>query len=559
MRSTEKPRPWTPNSADLHYNIGTLLSNMGKCNAAVPELREAKRLDPSRFDIRMNLGYALYSCNLYSQSVKEYRELVSLFPNAAPAHSMLGNAYLLSGNNPAAETEYRTAAELDPHDAEPLLRLGELFEKQQKYDEALAAFQLAAKADVKSAEAHADVGRMLLVKKDYVAALREFKRGEELNPGDGTIHDLYARALQATGADDQAIDEFRQAVALAPSNLQSQIRLATALEKKGHWVAAMEQYRKAATVDAGSGLGPKIVHRYDRDPQKEYSAAQARFQAHLTALKAAGKSAEASKLESAVDASQLNASDSAKLDAAMQAGFAAARDRRPNDALQHYKEAVDIAEKMKTRDGRLSEALGELGKITLGFRRFDDANAIFQRQLQVVEETAGPGSPEMIEPLENMGMNAMYKGDYEASRAYLTRLLELARTNYGETNSKVASGLHKMALTYFNQQDHADAEAWLLRAVKIDDEIDGYDGFQGSADVNMLCVVYDRAGKVDKAAGCYAKMAEITARQFSAENPVVALPLTSEVKALRSLGRNEEAAKIEQRIKALQASASNQN
>jgi tetratricopeptide (TPR) repeat protein len=331
-------------------------------------------------------------------------------------------------------------------------------------------------------------------------------------------------------------------------------------EKKGDWVSAMEEYRKAATRNAANGLlGLGIGHKNDRDPQKEYSEAQGRFKAHLTALKAAGKTAEASKLESAVSASQLNTSDSAKLDAAMQAGFAAIRDGRSNDALQHYKEAVDIAEKMKIRDRRLSVALGELGRITLGFKRFDEANTIFQRQLQVVEETAGPGSPEMIEPLENMGMSAMYKQDYEASRAYLTRSLELAKKNYGESNTPVAAGLHKMALTYFAQQDYANAEMWLLRAVKIDDEIDGYDGFQGAADVNTLCAVYDRAGKPDKAVDCYAKLAAITQRRFGAENPVVAQPLTSEASALRSLGRNEEAAKIEQRIKALQASASNQN
>lgn len=112
-------------------------------------------------------------------------------------------------------------------------------------------------------------------------------------------------------------------------------------------------------------------------------------------------------------------------------------------------------------------------------------------------------------------------------------------------------------MTYFAQQDYTDAEVWLLRAVKIDNEINGYDGSAGAADVTTLCAVYDRAGKPDKSAGCYAQMVAMGENRFGADNPILAQPLTSEANALRAIGRNEDAAKIEQRIKTLQASASN--
>ncbi len=557
MEEYRKALALNPNDVDARYNLGTLLDVLGQNAVAVPELREAKRLDPSRFDIRMNLGDALYHCGMYGDALHEFRDLVALFPNAAMGHTALGNAYAAVQNDAAAEKEYRTAAELDPSDVAPVLRLGELLDRQRRNDEALQMFQRAEKVDEKSAEAHTGAARMLVVKKDYVGALREFKRAEELNPGDASIHDLYARALQATGESDLAIAEFKQAVALDPADVQPQLRLATMLETKGDWVAAMEQYRKAAMSDGSKALAPRFIHQDDRDAQKEYKDAQARFQEHLVALKAAGKTEEAAKLESAVAALQNGENLSTKLDGAMQAGYRAIREGRANDALQSYKQAVQIAEQLNAQDRRLSVALGELGRITMGLKRFDEADTIFQRQLKVVQETPRLQPTEMIEPLENLGMNAMYQQKYDLSRTYLQRSLELAKKNYGEKNTAFAAGLHKIGLTYFAQQDYTDAEVWLLRAVKIDDEINGYDGYEGVADVTTLCAVYDRAGKPDKSAQCYAQLVTIGEKRFGQDNPILVQPLTSEASALRAVGRNDDAAKIEQRIKTLQARASN--
>ena len=546
-----------PNLWDPHYFLGATFEKKQQFQEAIPEFREAKRLEPNRFEIRMNLGNAFYESGMYAEALQEFRTLIALFPDNAIAHKALGNAYLMTGNQATAETEYRTSIELDPSDWETFLRLGNLLENQAKLDEALEAYQRGAKLNEKSAEARRDIAQILVVKKDYVGALRELRWAEEINPGDAETHDLYGRTLQASGQQDLAIDEFRQAATLDPENAQLQIQLATALENKGDWVAALGCYRKAAVSDAGKSMAPRIIHKNDRDPQKEYKGAQARFQQNLSSLKANGKSAEADKLASAVAASRADTSLSAKLDAAMQAGFAALREGRANDALQNYKEAVQIGEQMKVQDDRLAVALGELGRITLGLKRFDEADAIFQQQLKTVQQAAGPQSSAMIEPLENLGMNAMYQQRYDLSRTYLTRSLELAKQNYGEKNSAVAAGLLKIGMTYLVQGDYTNAEAWLLRAVRIDEEIGGYDGFQGVADLTTLCTVYDRASKSDRAADCYAKLVGIGEKRFGPNNSLLAQPLASEANALRALGRNDEAATIEQRIKKLQASTSN--
>jgi hypothetical protein len=50
-------------------------------------------------------------------------------------------------------------------------------------------------------------------------------------------------------------------------------------------------------------------------------------------------------------------------------------------------------------------------------------------------------------------------------------------------------------------------------------------------------------------------MVSLEEKQFGAESPYLVRDLTAEAQALRKLGRNDEAAKLEQRTQSLQSAA----
>ncbi len=107
--------------------------------------------------------------------------------------------------------------------------------------------------------------------------------------------------------------------------------------------------------------------------------------------------------------------------------------------------------------------------------------------------------------------------------------------------------------------DFAKAEPLVLRAVKIDQTLYGPDGAEALPNLTVLCSIYDRLAKPEKAAPCQGHLLAILEKQYGTDNPIVVPILTSQATALRALGRNEEAAKIEQRIKSIQPTAMNQN
>jgi tetratricopeptide (TPR) repeat protein len=293
--------------------------------------------------------------------------------------------------------------------------------------------------------------------------------------------------------------------------------------------------------------------------QQGYENAQARFQQYLLSLKAAGKSADAAKLESAIGASKTANGISGRLDAAMQAAFQSYQAGNVNAAVQEYKQAVDLAEKIQPHDPRLAVALGELGNLTSALKRFDDANAIFLRQLKAAEELSGPQSPALSKPLQNAGMNAVRQKDYASAEKYLGRALDLAEKNFGPASEPVATSLRIMSLLYYSQKDYAKAEPFLVRAVKIDETLYGHDGPNAIPNLNILCSVYDRGNEPVKAADCHAHMLAILEKQYGPDNLILVATLTSEAKAFRATGHNEEATKIEARIKSIQATAQNKN
>ncbi len=123
----------------------------------------------------------------------------------------------------------------------------------------------------------------------------------------------------------------------------------------------------------------------------------------------------------------------------------------------------------------------------------------------------------------------------------------------------MATGLRMMATPYFIENDFAKAEPLMLRAVKIDQTLYGPEGADALPNLTVLCSIYDKLSKPEKFAPCQDRLLVILEKQYGPDNPIIVPILTTQAKTLRTLGRNEEAAKLEQRVKTIQATAMNQN
>ncbi|HMD39109.1 MAG TPA: tetratricopeptide repeat protein [Candidatus Acidoferrum sp.] len=247
---------------------------------------------------------------------------------------------------------------------------------------------------------------------------------------------------------------------------------------------------------------------------------------------------------------------SEKLNAAMHAGLVADSQSRHDEAIKSYKEAVALAEQLRPRDQRLAAALDHLGNRYLG-RDFPAADAAYSRELKVVEELFGLQNPNVAQPLQSLGTSALLQKDYASAQKFYTRALEANEKGLGVNSPAVADSLRILARVFVLQKQYGRAEPYLLRAVKIDESASIQNDSALLGPLTMLCNLYEVWGKPDKAEPREREIIGIVERQYGPDNQILVPVLTKEAQSLRSLGRADEATKVEQRLKSIQSTAMN--
>lgn len=542
-----------PNYADAYANMGLAYKRKGDVAAAIPALREAKRLKPDAPAIRQNLASTLMQ-ESPGEAIKELKELEQKFPDFELCHVCLGRALAWQGDAKGAEEEFRKASAADPGSPDGHRGLGSMQEQHKNYDAALEEYRAAEKIDPDDAETHKDIGKVLMAKEDYVGALQELKKAESLAQSSWEIHELYGEALEGNGQIDLAIGEFKEAIALNPTKAYAMMKLGTALEKKGDWPAALDQYRKAVLSDSGilqkaqAGAQTEVCGKECRD---QYTSAQARFADYLVSLKSSGHASEAADLEKQVAQLDSKVGTEEKVQMLLKAGDQAFQLRKIEDAEKSYKEAVDLAKNLPPGNENMIVALGRLGGVYGMRQNFTDASATLHQELALVEKTFGPGTTRSVEPLQQLAMVAAWQKNYTEAESYLQKALDINSKMAGDNDPRAVDTLRSLAGLYMTENDYPKAETYLLRAVK---------GAEASDQMVLiplwgLCDMYDRWGKAEKSQPCWHHATEVMEKQYGQQSPQLAQSLTNEANALRKMGRTEEAAKVEERVSKIRRTA----
>lgn len=556
IENLKKALALDPGYISARYNLGVAYASKGDHQSAIREYREVKRRDPKNLEARQNLGGQLLQVDP-GAAIEEFRELAAIAPDWPICHQCLGSAYLRLGRTKEAEKEYTLAVQLDPASTGPLNSLGTALETDKKFDEALEQYRLAEKLDGNDAAAFTNAGRVLILKKDFSGAISELRQAEQLAPANWIAFDLLGEALEQSGDRKSAILQYKQAVSLSPKELQARMDLADALQKSDDWVGALGNYRQAAADEPPVDLTGALNRRYDA--QGRYKTAQQSFQQHLADLRAAGKSSEADALVAQLKQRQALPDVDGKFHLAMQASKKAMQERRLDDAETSAKQAVAIVESVQPVDNRLAEAVGQLGNIAATRRDFVNATAYYKRQLAISQQLYGPQSPMLSTPLQNLGMTALEQNDLKTSSEYLTQALDLIQQAYGQYSTQSATPLLGLSKLYFLEKDYPKSEGYVLHYVQNYEHQIGETNFQMIIPLNTLCAFYDQTANSEKSVSCHARKVSLEEKQFGEESPYLAGDLTAEAQSLRKLGRNDEAAKIEQRTQALQSAQTNPN
>lgn len=251
----EKLRQLSPNTAEIHAQLGVIYFQEGKFEKAVPALRQAIRLKPTLPNTEVLLAMSLSELGKYQEALPALEKGFKRTNDPALKRAsglQLQRAYTgLRQDDKAVEVALELTR-LYPKDPEILYHAGRLF-GNYAYLSAVKLAEIAPDSlwlHLAAGEANESQGRA-------DAAIQEYKEVLSLHPNRPGIHYrigrvLLARAKQATDdtvSEPEALKEFEQELQIDPTN-------ANAAYEAG------EIHRKSARFDRAHDLFSLAVRHY---------------------------------------------------------------------------------------------------------------------------------------------------------------------------------------------------------------------------------------------------------------------------------------------------------
>jgi eukaryotic-like serine/threonine-protein kinase len=235
----------SPDSPELHNDLGISLLKQGKPDEAVSVYRKLIKSKPDFPSVYLNLGAALHLQGKLDDAEAAYRAAIARRPNYGKAYYNLG--FLLADQRrlDEAETAYRKAIEVQPDFAYPYNNLANLLGGRGQRDQALAYYQKALELQPDYAEAYCNLGKILCELKKWAEAEAACRKAIGLKPNFAEAYNNLGNALQGMKKPHEAVAAYRKAIDIKPNYALGYANVGHSLSELKEWDAAVVAYRQA--------------------------------------------------------------------------------------------------------------------------------------------------------------------------------------------------------------------------------------------------------------------------------------------------------------------------
>ena len=205
------------------------------------------------------------------------------------------------------------------------------------------------------------------------------------------------------------------------------------------------------------------------------------------------------------------------------------------------RESLELRESTSgTVSEEVERSLSALSDLFQTMGRYDEANQIAQRQLDVAEAVFEDGSPRRVDAHVQVAVNAWRRGDYDTAVAQLDQAHALlpAEGPRQTQHLKVATNL---GILRYQLGDYERAESLYREALAVASELHGDEHAQVASARNNLALLLERTGELEEARTQHEQALEIRRAVFGPSHPDVAESLNNLSNVYHELRRWEDA------------------
>ncbi len=371
-----------PKSAQLHYLVGLALAGAGHSEEALPEIKEAIRLEPQVIKPHLILASLYDEAGKRADAEEQWKVALAIDSKAVPAleglsgdllaredyigvikllHDVprneklsitLAQALGLLNYIDEANAVLTEALKASPNSVQLASAMTVVLVKQHRFQDAIILLQHIVEKNPGNQDAEVQLFRLLVLTNHINLARPMGPKLLAQRPHDSEVLYLNGIVERAVGDYPTAKKHLDEAVAIDPNFFNSRYNLGMVLVFLKEWREAKEQLQKA--IDLGA-----------TEPQVHFEMAKA--------LRALGENDRA--LEEMKQYQQIKKSEESRLEAAAISAQADTdlADGKLTEAIGHYREAVEGEPDNPSYKYKLSIALHQAGDLTAEREQLEQA------------------------------------------------------------------------------------------------------------------------------------------------------------------------------------------
>lgn len=175
-------------TAPEHYNLGVTLAKKGQIAEAIIQYQNALKIDPEVYQAHFNLAIIYNNTNQLKKALYHLNETLRIKPDFYLALKESGRVSQQMGKIDEAIHYYNQALCVKPNDYEVHYQLGNLLAHQKKIEQAVHHYIIALKRKPDIKEAHNNLGFLLLKQGTLDEAIHHFKAALKIDPNYAVAH-----------------------------------------------------------------------------------------------------------------------------------------------------------------------------------------------------------------------------------------------------------------------------------------------------------------------------------------------------------------------------------
>ena len=232
-----------PESAFVHFKLGTTLAEKDDYDAAKVQFEMALRIQPFDLRTRFNLGLVLLRLKQFEKAIEEFNEILKRYPSYAAAERQIEIARSM-----LRQQQMMVAINNSP---EIYMRRGMLFERQGRIQDAILVYKQIVQYKPEYIEAHQKLGFLFYKLHRVDEAIMHYKMLVRLQPDSAAVYYNLGLAFADKNQFDEAIEHYQHALRIQPEWAEIYNNLGVASFRKNLVEQAIKSFEKALQLKPG--------------------------------------------------------------------------------------------------------------------------------------------------------------------------------------------------------------------------------------------------------------------------------------------------------------------